>query len=149
MAFDFTCPARPRERGIVLPLPASVSAVRMWMRSGHRAWIEQREIIVQTPLFCPGFSAPAGDIEYGSKDLPAYFLNAGRAAGDPPGIHIDKVRPPLGESCACGDFEDWSHGQAVGRTLSRGENMHVHGGRQLQRAADEIAGGGSGKNQAL
>ena len=43
------------------------------------------------------------------------------------GIDVDEVGPSVCEFGARGYFDDRSHGEAVGRAASRGEDVHVHG----------------------
>ncbi len=50
---------------------------------------------------------------------------------------------------ARGHLDHRNLGQAVGRAAAGGEDMQVHPGSQLQRAADEVARWRGGVEQAL
>ena len=98
-------------------------------------------------LLGPG-AAAAGNFQQAVEEQPADFFDGGRAVGDDTGVDVHEVEPAPRQFAARGDLDDRAGGQAVGRAAAGGENMQVHAGGELQGAADEVAGGGGGKDQA-
>src|SRR5690606_961704 len=70
------------------------------------------------------------------------------AIGNAPRVHVHEVVPAPGEFGARGDFDDRAGGEAIRRAAARGEDVQVHAGCQLQRAADEVARGRGGVDEA-
>jgi hypothetical protein len=95
----------------------------------------------------PGFFASGGDIKYEVEEIPAGRLDGGLAGGDTAGVEINQVGPFFGESGAGADLDNGDKGEAVRGTLTGGEDMHIHRG-ELLGAADEVAGGGGGEDEA-
>ena len=92
--------------------------------------------------------APQATSSMNSKYLHADLLDCGLPGRDAAGIDIDEVVPLLGQRGARGDLHYGDHGKAVRRTFAGGEDVQVHRG-QLLRAANEIAGGSRGENEAF
>ena len=112
------------------------------------AGIEEDEVVVQAPAFGPGLFA-AGHGQHAVEQLPAEFVDRRLAAGDASGVDVHQVVPAPRQVVARGDLDDRAFGQAVGRAAAGGEHVQVHAGRQLQRAADEVAGRGGREEQAF
>ena len=91
--------------------------------------------------------AAAGDVQDQPEEFPAQLLDARLPVGDPAGVEVHEVVPAPGEVAARGDLDDRAFGEAVRRAAAGGEHVHVHAGRQLQRAADEVACRRGGEDQ--
>ena len=104
---------------------------------------------MQTPMVDPGLLASTRNIENKSEDLRAHFLNRGIAGSDPAGIDVDKIVPPHRQSAVGGKLDHRSQRKSLGSPSAIGENVQVHRCRELQRAADEIAGRRGRKDHTL
>lgn len=114
---------------------------------GDGTGVEGGERVVEAPVVGPGFLTAGGDVEDEVEKIPAGGLDGGLAGGDTAGVEINQVGPFFGESGAGTDLDDGDKGETVGGALTGGEDMHIHGG-ELLGAADEVAGGGGGEDEA-
>ncbi|KAG0924454.1 hypothetical protein G6F32_013905 [Rhizopus arrhizus] len=81
--------------------------------------------------------------------LPTYVFDRRLARRAAAGVHVPQVGPAARQAVARGHLDHRHLRQAIRRAAPRRENMQVPAGRQLQGAADEIAGRRGREDQAL
>ena len=83
------------------------------------------------------------------EHLPAHVFNRFAAICDGSSVDVHQIVPAACQVAAGGDLDDGAFSQAVGRAAPGGEDVQIHTGGQLQRAANEVAGGGGGVGESL
>src|SRR5436309_14900496 len=104
---------------------------------------------MNAPAVGPHLGASAGDLEDQAEQVPAGFLDGSLAGGDAAGVEIDQVLPAPRELAAGRDLDDRRGGKTVRCAAAGGENLQRHAGGELERTADEVAGGRGCKQHAL
>lgn len=117
-------------------------------RSGHWRRVKYRQLVMQSPLVRESLFPAAGDIENKVKQLPAHIFDCLFTRGDGACIDIHQVIPAVRQLGTRRHFNDRHRHQPVRRAASGGKDLYGNAGSDLLRAADEIAGGRRGVNQA-